>query len=149
VGGEIHTRNPSRLRRTDIQAGLPPEREAHNFFLSIGADMGIAGLLGYCIVIVVIVHRLLRARRRWLVVRPDLEGMAVGLLLAVAGYLMAGVFLSIAFERYFWLLLGIAGAGARVLLQASADPGDGSGAPQPSAAGAGFLPRRHRAQPAA
>jgi O-antigen ligase len=124
VGGEIHTRNPSRLRRTDIQAGLPPEREAHNFFLSIGADMGIAGLLAYCTIIVVTLHQLLRARRRWLVVRPDLEGLATGMLLAVTGYLMAGVFLSLAYERYFWLLLGLAGAAGQVLLRYSADSDD-------------------------
>ena len=121
VGGEIHTRESSRLRRTDIRAGLPPEREAHNFFLAIGADMGIAGLLAYCTIIVVTLHQLLRARRRWLVVRPDLEGLATGMLLGVAGYLMAGVFLSLAFERYFWLLLGLAGAAGHTLLQQSAD----------------------------
>jgi len=121
VGGEIHTRNSSRLRRADIRAGLAPEREAHNFFLSIGADMGIAGLLAYCTIIVVTLHQLLRARRKWLVVRPDLEGLATGMLFAVTGYLMAAVFLSLAFERYFWLLLGLAGAAGHALLQHSAD----------------------------
>lgn len=137
VGGETHTRNSSTARSADIEAGLAPEREAHNFFLAIAADMGLAGLIGYCTILVVTLHQLLRARRRWLAVRPDLEGMATGMLLAVVGYLTAGVFLSLAFERYFWLLLGLAGAAAHALLQRSADSDDDS------------TPLRHRAQPAA
>lgn len=124
VGGEIHTRTNSTSRRNDPEGGLAPEREAHNFFLAIAADMGIAGLLAYCAIVIVTLHQLLRARRRWLAVRPDLEGMATGMLLAVIGYFAAGLFLSLAFERYFWLLLGLAGAAAHLLLQHAADLDD-------------------------
>jgi putative inorganic carbon (hco3(-)) transporter len=117
VGGVIHTRNSSSARRADVSAGLPPRREAHSFFLEIAANMGIAGLLCYCAIILVTLHQLLRARRRWVAVRPDLEYMATGMLLAVIGYMTAGLFLTLAFERYFWLLMAVAGAAARTLLQ--------------------------------
>jgi len=117
VGGVIHTRNSQSARRENVSAGLPPRREAHNFFLEIAANMGIAGLLCYCAIIIVTMHQLLRARRRWVAVRPDLEYMATGMLLAVVGYVTAGIFLTLAYERYFWLVMAVAGAAARTLLQ--------------------------------
>ena len=121
AGGAIHTRNSSSARKKDIKAGLAPEREAHNFFLDIAASMGIAGLFGYCTIILITLHQLLRARRMCLATKPESEGLATGLLLAVIGYMTAALFLSLAFERYFWLVIGLAGAAARVLLQASDD----------------------------
>jgi O-antigen ligase len=131
VGGEIHTRNSSASRSADVQAGLAPRREAHNFFLAIAADMGVVGLLAYCTIIIVTLHQLLRARRSWSGLRPDLEGMATSMLLAVIGYVMAGVFLSLAFERYFWLLLALAGAAANVLLHLAES--DSAGTPSADA----------------
>lgn len=135
VGGEIHTKSSSDLRQANISAGLAPEREAHNFFLGIAADMGFAGLLGYCAVLAATVVLLLRARRRWLAQRSDLEGLATAMLLAVVGYMVAAVFLSLAFERYFWLLIALADAAAYMLLRWPADgDGDaGAGLRQPSA----------------
>lgn len=128
VGGEIHTQSSAELRRSDINAGLAPEREAHNFFLGIAADTGIAGLLGYSAIIGVTLLALLRARRRWVGQRPDLEGLATAMLLAVTGYMVASLFLSLAFERYFWLLMGLADATAGILLRwqpATDVPSDG------------------------
>jgi putative inorganic carbon (HCO3(-)) transporter len=121
VGGVIHTRNSSSARRADLNAGLAPRREAHNFFLEIAANMGILALLGYCAIVVVTLHQLLRARRKWVAVRPDLECMATGMLLGVIGYMIAAVFLTLAFERYFWLLLAVAGGAGRALLQHADD----------------------------
>jgi hypothetical protein len=36
--------------------------------------------------------------------------MAGAVFVALVGYLVAGLFLSLAFERYLWLLLAMAGA---------------------------------------
>ena len=43
------------------------------------------------------------------------SALATALLLALSAYLLTGMFLSLAYERYFWLLLGLAGAASFVL----------------------------------
>jgi O-antigen ligase len=97
--------------------GEEPQRESHNMFLSIAAEQGIIGLILFCAVIVVTQRELLRARRRFLRTRPDLVNMATSLFLAIIAYVIAGMFLTLAYERYFWLLLALGGAAASVLLR--------------------------------
>jgi putative inorganic carbon (HCO3(-)) transporter len=106
IGIEVHTR-----QRTGRQAGVPPQRAAHNLALGLAADLGIVGLALFGVVIWLALRGLLRARRRWLSERrPELADLAGALLVALTGYLVAGAFLSLAFERYLWLLLAMAGA---------------------------------------
>ena len=92
--------------------GEAAKREAHNIVLGVAADTGLLGLAAFIAVIWTTLHGLRRARRRWLVARPDLVNLADSLTLALVGYLVAGLFLTLAFERYLWLLLAIAGAAA-------------------------------------
>jgi hypothetical protein len=47
--------------------------------------------------------------------RPDVAHLATGIGLAIVAYLGTGVFLSLAFQRYFWLLVALAGAACQVL----------------------------------
>ena len=71
----------------------------------------VSALSLFVVVIWLAFRGLLRARRRWLSEqRPELADVAGALVVSLAGYLVAGVFLSLAFERYLWLLLAIAGA---------------------------------------
>lgn len=95
--------------------GEAPQRESHNMFLSVAADLGLVGVLSFAGIIVLTLRELLRARRRWLGTRPDLASLATSVLLAVIAYVMTGFFLTLAYERYFWILLGIAGAAGFVL----------------------------------
>lgn len=95
--------------------GEEPQRESHNMFLSIAAELGLLGLVAFLAVIWTTARSLLRARRRWLGVRTDLANMATALLLGIVAYVMTGFFLTLAFERYFWLLLALGGAAAHVL----------------------------------
>jgi O-antigen ligase len=90
--------------------GEAAKREAHNIVLGIAADMGLLGLLAFGAILWLTFADLRRARRRWTGVRPDLVNLADSLTLALLGYLVAGVFLTLAFERYLWLLLALAGA---------------------------------------
>lgn len=106
AGGYIHTRD----RRT----GEVPARAAHTFFLGIAAELGIAGVLAFLALIGATVASLLRARRQWLHKRPELEALGTGMLLALGAYLTAGLFLSLAYERYFWLLMALAAAAAHM-----------------------------------
>jgi O-antigen ligase len=106
IGIQVHER-----QRTGEHAGEAPQREAHNIALGLAADLGVVGLGLFVVVIWLAFRGLLRARRRWLSEqRPELADIAGALVVALAGYLAAGVFLSLAFERYLWLLLALAGA---------------------------------------
>ncbi len=96
--------------RTGATAGQLPQREAHDVFIGIAADLGLAGLAAFLGILYLTLRDLVRARRRWLWLRVDLVCLADALFLAVLAYLVAGLFLSLAFERYFWLLLALAGA---------------------------------------
>jgi hypothetical protein len=65
---------------------------------------------------------LARARRRLFNSGRTMEAhMATALLLALGGYLISSLLLTLAFERYFWLLLAFAGA-ASLLARPSPEP---------------------------
>jgi putative inorganic carbon (hco3(-)) transporter len=84
------------------------EREAHNLYLDIAAELGALGLLAFLGMNIVVLRELLLVRRR----SEDavLGDLAAGLFLAVSAYLVTGIFLHFSFVRYFWLILGLAGA---------------------------------------
>jgi O-antigen ligase len=97
--------------RSGEHAGEVPQREAHNIALGIAADLGVIGLSLFVVVMWLAFRGVLRARRHWLSEqRPVLADVAGALVAALAGYLVGGMFLSLAFERYLWLMLAIAGA---------------------------------------
>jgi O-antigen ligase len=107
--------------------GEVPEREAHNLLLGLAADVGIFGLVCFLGALGVTFVGLVRARRR---ARPELKNLLTGLLLALMAYVAAGLFLSFAFERYYWMLLALCAAG--VLL---AEPAPAAESPTPSRRG--------------
>lgn len=106
VGGEIHE-----TTKSGKDAGKAPERAAHDIVLGLAADIGLVGLVLFAGICCATIVGLLRARRRWLAdLRRDHADVAAALVVALTGYLGAGLFLSLAFERYLWLLLSMAGA---------------------------------------
>jgi putative inorganic carbon (HCO3(-)) transporter len=107
LGAELHD-----SVRYGPNRGEQPQRESHNIVLSVAADVGLAGLLVFAAIVLDTLVRLARARRRRLPTRPELASLATAFLLAVVAYVIAGMFLSLAFERYFWLLIALAGAAA-------------------------------------
>jgi putative inorganic carbon (HCO3(-)) transporter len=109
IGLEVHEE-----AKFGARAGEAPERESHNIFLSIAAELGAIGLFLFLGILFVTIRDLVKARRRWRRERPDVANLAASLMLAVAAYVTAGLFLTLAFERYFWLLLALAGAAAIV-----------------------------------
>jgi len=110
--------------------GEAARRESHNMFLSVAADLGIAGLVVFIGIISLTLADLVRARRRWLATRPDLANLATGFLLAVVGFVTMGLFLTLAFERYFWLLIALSGVAAHLLLKE--EPAEAVAAPAPT-----------------
>jgi putative inorganic carbon (hco3(-)) transporter len=103
AGGQVHEEDQS-----DERKGEQAEREAHNLVLSQLAELGLAGASLFFLAIAVTFGALARARRRLMRTgRPAEAHMATALLLALGGYLVCGMLLTLAFERYFWLLLAL------------------------------------------
>lgn len=91
------------------------DREAHNLYLGIAAELGTIGLAAFLLLVGSTLVELARARRRWLRRRPDLANLATGFSLLVVTYLATGLFLHLSYARYFWLAMALAAAAATVL----------------------------------
>lgn len=88
---------------------LETNRRAHNLYLEIAADTGIIGLSVFLAIVGTTMVQLWRAARFWtLRGRGDLAALAHGFLLSLVGYLAAGLFLQLSYQRYFWLLVALA-----------------------------------------
>lgn len=83
-------------------------RRAHNLYLEIAADTGILGLLAFLAIVFATMRGLLSMRRFWRDRDAGHANLATALLLALVGYLASGLFLHLAYERYFWVLVAIA-----------------------------------------
>jgi O-antigen ligase len=93
------------------------EREAHNLYLGVGAELGIPGLIVFLIVGLSVVRALMKARRASIVRRPDLERLTTPFLLALFTYYVTGMFLHLSFARFFWVVLAVATAAALITLR--------------------------------
>jgi O-antigen ligase len=100
-----------------IEVKNDANREAHNLYLGIGAELGLPGLIVFLGIVILIVRMLLEARRRSLVRRPDLERLTTPFLLAILTYHVTGLFLHLSFARYYWMILAIATAAALITLR--------------------------------
>ena len=117
VGIEVREKTTS-----GAEKGEAPKRAAHNLFVGVAADLGAAGLAVFGAILWVTFGGLLRVRRRLIAERPDFVNLADSLFLALLAYVVAGLFLSLAFERYFWLLAGLAGAAIAIAPRLGARP---------------------------
>ena len=111
-------------------------RKAHDLYAGIAAETGILGLFFFLAIVFVTLRDLARARKRSLRrSRPELAGMATSFFLAIVAYLGSGVFLHLAYQRYLWLLLALAGAAASVALRDTGDIRSEPAAASPHALG--------------
>jgi O-antigen ligase len=90
-------------------------RRAHNLFLEVGAETGLLGLGAFVAVLVTTGLGLWSIRRRWASLNVEHANLATAMLLALVGYLTAGLFLHLAYERYLWLLLALASSTVWIL----------------------------------
>lgn len=118
TGGALHDRE-----RSGAAKGQEAQREAHNILLDVASSLGLLGLLAFLGVVGTSFAAAWRVRRACLVA-GDGEGadLATALVLAFAAYLLAGMFLSLAYERYFWMLAALLGAAWFVLRPPDAVP---------------------------
>ncbi len=98
--------NPLGLRR------LEQEREAHTLFPHVAAEVGLLGLLPFCALLGTIMIELYRRSKRG----DDsfMPGLSGAYFLAISAYVVCGLFLHLAFIRYFWFLMGVASAAATI-----------------------------------
>lgn len=93
---------------------LQGNRESHSLYLDIAANHGLLGLICFLAIIYITLRDLIRARHRWLEEHPELANMATGLMLGIISYLTTGLFLHLAYARYFWLILALGAAASYV-----------------------------------
>lgn len=86
----------------------------HNLYLQIASETGFAGLITFGAALILVLAHLRRAGRAYFGAGRELYGgLAVGLQIAIVGYLITALFLHAHFPRYLWLLLGLSAALAR------------------------------------
>ncbi len=93
---------------------LPRPRPAHSLYFQMAAETGVIGLAIFMAIVLVPMYQLWQARRHWARSRPDLANMATALLLSLVAYLGTGIFLHLAYQRYYWLLLAVVGAALQI-----------------------------------
>ncbi len=91
------------------------ERRAHTLYMELAAETGLLGLGVFLLLVGAVLLRLWRLRQRKLATNPEEAHFVTGIGLAIVAYLGTGVFLSLAFQRYFWLLIALAGVATHVL----------------------------------
>ncbi len=95
---------------------LARDREAHNLYLGMAAELGIIGITVFLIILGLTFRELARARRAVRAYDPLMSDIVTGFLFAILAYLATGIFLHMSFIRYFWLMLGLAAASAVIAM---------------------------------
>jgi putative inorganic carbon (hco3(-)) transporter len=117
------------------------------------AETGALGFLCYMAIVWITVQELHRVVRRS---RPGgrgrrtraphtasqghMGGIAAGYLFAIVAYLTTGFFLSLSYQRYFWLVLALGAAAAAVAVGKSGFAGEGAVSSERSAPPASVRP---------
>jgi O-antigen ligase len=94
-------------------AGFQDALRSHNIYVEVAASGGVAALAGLLLVMATIIRAGIGAERR------DGEWLTTGFVAGFAGYLVAGLFQNILWDRYLWLY-------AAMLLWVQARPAVGS-----------------------
>lgn len=89
---------------------LDANRESHSLIPGIAAEYGALGLLSYLAVLYITARNLVRVRSKHAKSNPQLANIATAFLLALITYLTTGIFLHMTYIRFFWVIMGLAGA---------------------------------------
>lgn len=99
---------------------LDTSRRAHNMYLEEMAETGIVGFTAFMAVLITTLSQLERARRYFSKVTPEKADLAASMLVALATYMCSALFLHLAFIRYHYLLLALAGVTFHLLREEAA-----------------------------
>jgi hypothetical protein len=92
----------------------PTDAGAHSMYLEILAETGLVGFGAFLLVIGAAVKPMIVLRNYWAQSRPEYAHTLASLMLGLLAFLVAGIFLHLAFTRYLYLLLGLCGAAAAI-----------------------------------
>jgi len=106
---------------------LQTNRRAHNLYLEIAADTGALGLAAFLAIVGVTMAQLWRLTVFWRRRDEALASLSRAFLLALVAYLATGIFLQLAYERYFWFLLALANATVWMLRREAVRPESAGG----------------------
>jgi len=84
------------------------EREAHNLILGLAAETGTVGLVAFLMLFGSAVFGTLRILRTEARRRPELAALATGFFASLWIYFMSGLFLHMAYARFFFVVLALA-----------------------------------------
>jgi len=102
-------------QRSDVKfRSIAVPREPHDLYVAIAAETGLIGFTLFIGMVAWLARDLATARRIFRESDPDLSRLSTALLFSVLVYLGCGLFLHLAYERYFWFLLGTAGAALQI-----------------------------------
>ncbi len=91
-------------------------RRAHTLYFEMMAELGTLGFAAFMAIVLLIMTRLWRLRKHFTRrSRKDLANIASGFWLAIFAYMFSSIFLHFAYQRYYWILLAIAGAAVHIL----------------------------------
>ncbi len=103
----VHYEDRARSMGRQVKEG---GRQPHTLYLGMAAELGAPGLIVFLAIALVTLRGLAQTRRRCGRNDPDVANLATGYMLAIVTYLTTGLFLHFAYERFFWLILALAGA---------------------------------------
>jgi putative inorganic carbon (HCO3(-)) transporter len=89
---------------------LGSERRAHSLYLELAADTGMLGLAAFFGMVGATMISLYRSARLWRPHDPQRAMLASSFIFALVAYLTTAAFLHLSYQRYFWVLLGLANA---------------------------------------
>lgn len=91
------------------------ERPAHSLYLEIAAETGMPGIICFTMILLLLVQKLYRATR--LAPTAELRILAISFLAMFAVLLTTSMFLSLAYARYYFLVMGLSSAIARICIE--------------------------------
>jgi O-antigen ligase len=103
---------------------LTEPRRAHNLYLEFAAETGTIGIVVFMAIPLLLLRDLELLRRLASRFSPSRARLAAGFSLVILSYLGTGVFLHLAYERYYWFMIGLVAAAVGILREELALVGD-------------------------
>lgn len=87
---------------------LTKNPQAHSLFPGIAAEAGALGLICFMLILYIPLRDLVKARKKWMVSRPEQSYLATAFFQVLISYIMTGLFLHLSYMRYFYLMIALA-----------------------------------------
>ncbi len=104
---------PYHYRQYADQVGVKTKltrRRAHCLYLEVAAETGVVGVMCFIAILLVTLRHLAKARGRLTRKRSPQAKIVTAFLLSILCYMFTGLFLHLAYVRFFWLMMALAWA---------------------------------------